>query len=155
MRDFQYAIRSLWRHKSFAAAAILTLAVGLGANTALFGLVSAALRPLPVPDADRIVTIAAETKGDESGGFQYAFSIDALTDFQERAASFSDVFGALPRIGGLSAAGQPFQFFFSAVSDNYFSGLGVTPHAGRLFTAKSGSPVSVVLGYSFWMTHLK
>jgi len=50
MRDFRYAIRSLWRHKSFAAAAILTLAVGLGANSALFGVVNAALRPLAVPD---------------------------------------------------------------------------------------------------------
>jgi hypothetical protein len=76
----------------------LTLTVGLGANTALFGLVRGALRPLSVPDADRIVTIAAERKDDESGGFQYAFSLDALKDFQQRATSFSDVFGAsLPR----------------------------------------------------------
>ena len=155
MRDFRYAVRSLWRHKSFAAAAVLTLSVGLGANTALFGLVSGALRPLSVPDADRIVTIAAETKDDESGGFQYAFSLDALKDFQQRATSFSDVFGALPRIGGLSVDGKPLQFFFSAVSDNYFSALRIAPRTGRLFTAKSGSPVAVVLGYSFWMNHFR
>jgi predicted permease len=153
MRDFRYALRSLWRHKPFAAAAIATLAVGLGANTALFGLVSAALRPLAVPDADRIVTIAAETKDDESGGFQYAFSTEALKDLQQRAASFSDVFGAIPRVGGLAADGKPHQFFFIAVSDNYFSGLQITPEAGRLFTSSSGSPAAVVLGYSFWRKH--
>jgi predicted permease len=153
MRDFRYAIRSLWRHKSFAAAAIVTLAVGLGANSALFGVVNAALRPLAVPAADQLVTIAAETKNDESGGFQYAFSIDALKDFQERATSFSDVFGAYPRVGGLSADGKPLQFFFSAVSDNYFRALRITPQAGRYFTASTGSPVAVVLGYSFWTQH--
>ena len=153
MRDLRYAVRSLWRHKSFAAAAIVTLAVGLGANTALFGLVSAALRPLPVPNANQIVTIAAETKDDESGGFQYAFSIDAMKDFQERATSFSDVFAAYPRIGGLSAEGKPLQFFFAAVSDNYFTALQISPQAGRFFTTHSGSPAAVVLGYSFWMAH--
>jgi predicted permease len=153
MRDLRDAVRSLWTHKAFTAAALLTLAVGLGANTALFGLLSAALRPLAVPDAGRIVTIAAEMKDDESHGFQYAFSVDALKDFQERATSLSDVFGALPRFGGLSADGKPFQFFFTAVSDNYFSSLRIAPQAGQFFTAGSGSPVAVVLGYSFWMTH--
>src|SRR5262245_44007844 len=84
MRDFRYAFRSLWRQKSFAATAVVTLAIGLGANTALFGLVSAALRPMSVPDADQIVTIAAETLNDDSGGFQYTFSTEALKDFQVR-----------------------------------------------------------------------
>src|SRR6185369_14768634 len=116
MSDFRHAVRFLWAHKGFTAAAVLTLAIGLGANTALFGLLSAVLRPLDVPDADQIVTIAAETKGDESGGFQYTFSIEAMKDFQRNSASFSDVFGAAPRFGGMTTGGKTLPFFFVAVS---------------------------------------
>jgi hypothetical protein len=151
MGDLRYALRFLWAHKSFTATAVLTLAVGLGANAALFGLVNAILKPMPVPDAGRIVSIAADTRGDESGGFQYAFSIDVMKDFQERAASFTDVFAALIRFGGLASDRKPAQFFFAAVSDNYFSALRLQPHLGTLFTGPSGSPASIVLGHSFWM----
>ena len=151
MRDVQYALRFLWTHKSFAVTAILTLAIGLGANTALYGLLNAALRPLPLPDPEQIVAIAAEVKDDNTGGFQYSFSIEAMKDFQERAEPFSAVMGSMIRIGGLSAGGRASQFWFTAVSDNYFTGLGVTPGLGTLFTGPSGSPVHVVLGHTFWM----
>src|SRR3954471_17586074 len=103
VHDLRHAVRYLWTHKSFTLTAVLTLAIGLGANTALFGLLNSALRPLPVPDAEQIVAIAADVKGDESGGFQYAFSIDQMEDFQRRATTtWSDVFGAMPRVGGMS-----------------------------------------------------
>jgi len=144
-------VRFLWSHKTFTAAAVLTLAIGLGANTTLFGLFNAVLRPMDVPDAHQIVAIAADTKGDETGGFQFAFSIEAMKDLQRRASSFSEVFGVLPRIAGMSADGRVSQFWFSAVSDNYFTALRVTPELGTLFTGASGSPVRVVLGHSFWM----
>ena len=151
VRDLYYAIRFLWAHKSFTAAAVLTLAIGLGANTALYGLLDLTRRPLQLPDPDQLVSIAAETTGDETGGFQYTFSIESLKDFQTRADSFSAVVGIMPRIGGVSFGGRVSQFWFAAVSDNYFSGLGVTPALGTLFTKPSGSPVHVVLGYSYWM----
>ena len=153
MTDLRYAIRFLWTHKAFTAAAILTLAIGLGANTALYGMLNATLRPLPLPDPDRLVVIAAEPKGDETGGFQFAFSTEQLKDLQERAEAFSDVVGFMPRIGGLLIDGKPSQFWYAAVSDNYFGGLRVRPPQGTLFTAESGSPVHVVLGHSFWMKH--
>jgi predicted permease len=151
VHDLRYAIRFLWVHKSFTAAAVLTLAIGLGANTALYGLLNAALRPLDLPNPHEIVAIAAETKGDETGGFQYSFSTEALKDFQTRAEPFSAVVGIMPRIGGLASGGRASQFWFAAVSDNYFTALGVAPALGTLFTSKSGSPVHVVLGHSFWM----
>lgn len=152
MNDLRHAARFLWAHKSFTLTAVLTLAIGLGANTALFGLINSALRPLPVPDAAQIVTIAAEVKGDESGGFQYTFSIEQMKDFQRRATSaFSDVFGVLPRVGGMSVGGRPSQFFFVGVSDNYFRALRLQPQLGALFDKPSGSPAAVVLGHSFWM----
>src|SRR5262245_44429871 len=151
MRDLRYALRFLWLHKGFTTAAVLTLAIGLGANTALFGLLNAALRPLPLPNAEQLVAIAAETKGDETGGFQFFFSIDQLKDLQERAEPFSSVDGFMVRIGGLAADGKASSFWFTCVSDGFFSGLGVTPAAGTLFNAPSGSPVHVVLGHSYWM----
>ena len=140
MRDLRYAIRFLWVHKSFTVTAVLTLAIGLGANTALYGLLNSVMRPLALPNPEQIVTIAAETKGDETGGFQYSFSTEQLKDFQERADPFSTVVGFIARIGGLSANGKATQFWFAAVSDNYFSGLGVVPAAGTLFTGKSARP---------------
>src|SRR5215213_5311737 len=126
MHDLRYAIRFLWMHKAFTVAGVLTLAIGLGANTALYGLLNAALRPLPLPHPDQLVTIAAETKDDNTGGFQYSFSIDAMKDFQQRAEPFSVVVGHMPRVGGLSIDGRTSQFWFTATSDNYFTGLGVT-----------------------------
>jgi predicted permease len=151
MRDVHYALRFLWTHKSFAVTAVLTLAIGLGANTALYGLLNAVLRPLQLPQPEQIVAIAAEVKDDNTGGFQYSFSIEAMKDLQERAEPFSVVVGHMLRIGGLSAGGRASQFWFTVVSDNYFTGLGVTPGLGTLFTGPSGSPVHVVLGHTFWM----
>jgi predicted permease len=154
MNDLRHAARFLFAHKSFTLTAVLTLAIGLGANTALYGLLNSALKPLPVPDAAQIVAIAADVKGDESGGFQYAFSIDQMEDFQRRATpAFSDVFGAMPRVGGMSVNGRPAQFFHAAVSNNYFDALHVKPLWGEFFHAPSGSPVSVVLGYAYWLRH--
>src|SRR4029079_13437670 len=88
--DLRHAFRYLWAHKSFTAVGVLTLAIGLGANTALYGLLNAALRPLPVPHPEQIVCLAAETKDDNTGGFQYSFSIEEMKDIQQ-AEPFSTV----------------------------------------------------------------
>src|SRR4029079_16545080 len=106
VQDLRYALRFLWLHKSFAATAILTLAIGLGANTALYGLLNAVTRPLALPHAEALVTIAAETKDDETGGFMYSFSTEQMKDFQERATPFSHVVGFMARIGGLTAGAK-------------------------------------------------
>src|SRR5918995_110779 len=119
MTNLRHTIRFLATHRSFTAVAVFTLAIGLGANTALFGLINVALRPLDVPHPEQLVAIAAETRGDESGGFQYTFSLEALYDLQRRATAFAHVFCVMPRIGGLSAEGKAAQFFYVAVSDNY------------------------------------
>ena len=153
MTNFRYTLRFLATHKSFTAAAVFTLAIGLGANTALFGLVNLASRPLEIPHPEQLVSIAAETRGDDSGGFQYTFSLEALYDLQRRVTSFSHVFGVMPRVGGLSSEGKAAQFFFVAVSDNYFAAMGIDPHLGGLFSRKSGSPAAIVLGHTFWMKH--
>ena len=151
MRDLRYALRYFRLHKAFTAAAVLTLAIGLGANTALYGMLNTTLRPLALPHAERIVAIAAEPRGDETGGFQFSFSTEQLKDFQARAEPFSYVVGQVARVGGFVASGRASQFWYAVVSDNYFTGLDVRPAAGALFTESSGSPVHVVLGHGFWM----
>jgi predicted permease len=150
MRDFRHAVRFLWTQKRFSAAAVLTLAIGLGANTALYGFVNTALRPLDVPRADQIVSIAAEARGDETGGFQYTFSLDTLKDLQRRTTSVADVFGLAARIGGLAVDGRASHFWFAGVTDNYFDALGVRAEAGRLIERSTGSPAAIILGHSFW-----
>jgi macrolide transport system ATP-binding/permease protein len=151
LRDLKFAVRFFRQHKAFTAAAVLTLAIGLGANTALYGLLDATMRPMALPEADRIVTIAANVKGDETGGFQYSFSTEQLKDLQERASCCSAIVGFWAQVGGMAWNGKASPFWYAAVSDNYFSGLGVVPAAGTLFTKSSGSPVHVVLGHSFWV----
>jgi len=153
MTNLRHTLRFLATHKSFTAAAVFTLAIGLGANTALFGLVNLVVRPLEIPHPEQLVSIAAETRGDDSGGFQYTFSLEALHDLQRRVTSFSHVFGVMPRIGGLSSEGKAAQFFFVAVSDNYFPAMGIDPQLGSLISRKSGSPAAIVLGHTFWMKH--
>lgn len=103
LRDLLYAARYLWTQKAFTAAAVLTLAIGLGANTALYGVLNSTLRPLALPSADRLVAIAAEPEGDETGGFQFTFSIEQMKDFQTQAEPFSDVVGLFPCTGGLAS----------------------------------------------------
>ena len=102
---------------------------------------------------DRLVSIAAETKGDESGGFQYAFSTEALKDFQERAQSFSDVVGIMPRIGGFVDDGKRVAVLVCGRQRQLLL-RSRRPSRGRhALHQPSGSPVHVVLGYSFWMKH--
>jgi predicted permease len=153
-KDIRYALRGLARSPGFAAAAILSLALGIGANTAIFSLVhTVMLRSLPVAHPEELVTMY-RTGGWGTGGISsYPFCL-AL---RERADLFRDV----------AAEQAPYKVRFRVnsrdhiemaareyVSGNYFSLLGVRPLLGRVFTdddnrAAQGSPL-VVLSYDFW-----
>lgn len=155
-RDLVFALRHLGRAPGFAAAAVLTLALGTGANTAIFSLINGFLRPLPVPDAHQIVLLAASTPGDETG-FRYRLSVPALRDFREQADVFSDVFGFDVRIGGLGVNGRTSPFVYQMVTGNFFAALRLQAAAGRLFAPGegdvAGSEPMVVLGHAFWTKH--
>ena len=73
LTDLRYAIRFLWTHKAFTAAAILTLAIGLGANTALYGMLNATLRPLPLPDQSNSSSLPRNRKGTRPADFSSPF----------------------------------------------------------------------------------
>jgi predicted permease len=153
VQDVRFTFRQIRRAPAFAISAILTLGLGVGANTGIFSLLNGYLRPLPVLDASRIVIVAAQMPGDETG-FRYRFSYPALTDYREETGAFSDVFAFDTRIAGLTARGRTTQFVFHAVTGNFFSGLGVQPLLGRAIEQGEGEHPGgervVVLGYQFW-----
>jgi putative ABC transport system permease protein len=152
--DVRFALRQLRRAPGFAASAVLTLAIGIGANTGIFSLQNGYWRPLPVPDAGRIVVLAAQVPGDDDG-LRYRFSYPELIDYRSQAEAFSDVFAYDTRIGGLTAGGKTTQFLYHVVSGNLFSALGLHPTLGRFFAPgegeRAGDPVLIVLAHTTWV----
>ena len=151
--DLRFALRQIRRAPAFAITAVLTLALGIGANTGIFSLLNGYLRPLPVPDADRIVVLAAEMPGDDTG-FRFGFSYPALNDYRTETGVFADVFGFETRIAGFTAHGKTTQFLYHAVTGNLFTGLQLPPLVGRAFAPGEGEHLGaeavVMLAYQFW-----
>jgi predicted permease len=143
----------LRKSPGITALVILTVALGIGVNTSVFSLLNGFLRPLRVQGPAKIVVLAAQTKGDETG-VEYRFSYPALADFRRQATLFSDVFAFNVLLGGLGLDGKTAQVLYSAVSGNYFPALGLEPAAGRLFRTGEGEvphgDLAIVLGYSYW-----
>ena len=149
--DCRFAFRQLRKEPGVTATVVITLALGIGVNTAMFSLLNGwLLRPLPVPSADQIAVLASEQKEGSNTNFSYP----DLLDFQKGTDYFSSLFGYAFGIGGLSADGEAREIGYSSVTGNYFSALGVKPALGRLFLPgegeKPGEELLVVLGYSFW-----
>jgi predicted permease len=152
-QDIRYALRMLAKSPMLTVIVILTLALGIGANTAIFGVVNGLLlRPLPVPSPNQIMVLAGKLPGDTLG--IYTLSYPELTDFRKQSDIFSDIFASRPELGGLSIDGKPNQFFYSRVTGNFFSALGLQPAVGRLFLPAEGESGGrdpyIVLGYSYW-----
>ncbi len=152
-QDLTFAWRQIRRAPGFAFSAILTLALGIGANTGIFSLLTGYLRPLPVPHPDRLVIIAADFPSDQAG-FRYRFSYPALVDYRATTDIFSDVLAFDTRIGGLTAKGKTTQFVYHIVTGDFFAGLNLSAASGRLIERGEGehsnSERIVVLGYAFW-----
>jgi len=152
-QDIRFAFRMLAKSPLLTAIVVVTLALGIGANTAIFGVVNGLLlRPLPVKSPEQITVLAGKLEGDTLGIF--TLSYPQLVDFRRQADAFSDLFGSRIDIGGLSYGSKVNQFVYSYVTGNYFSGLGVQPALGRLFLPAEGEAGGkdpyVVLGYDFW-----
>jgi putative ABC transport system permease protein len=149
LSDFKYAIRSLIKRPGFTAIAIATLALGIGASTAIFSVVDAVmLRPLPYPQQERIV----ELRELNEKGRGMAFGEPNFDDLRTRSRSFEAL--AKYNIDTVAVAGgsEPVRTNASAVSEDFFRVLGVTPFAGRLFSAESGTEGNqvAVVSYGFW-----
>ena len=154
LQDLRFAIRQLGKAPSFGIAAVLTLALGIGANTAIFSLVnSLLLKPLPVPHAEQIATVVPRIG---HGPLGQPFSWNEYKEIRKESANvFSDVFAYGLNIDGLAAPGQqPDRIMTAFVSGNFFEALQLKPAAGRLFLSSEGEnlgqdPVAV-LGYEYW-----
>jgi hypothetical protein len=139
LQDFRHAIRSLLKSSGFTAAAILTLALGIGANSAIFSVIEAVmLRALPYRDSSRLVLVADAENG-EDGGFLYK-DFDA---FKAQSRSFEDL-AVYFRDSGYSRAtltvgNEPRQVQGAWVTANLFSMMGIGPETGRGFTHEEES----------------
>src|SRR5882757_3766865 len=174
-QDIRYSVRMLSKSRGFTFVAVLTLALGIGVNTAIFTAFDAlVLRPRPVKDPDSLAAVFRTTPGETHGWFSYPDYIY----YRDHSRSFSDLslfaFGmavtssdlpttgpeATPRIAGavgfrlpqlLQGSAQPITCFF--VSGNYFPMLGATPLLGRILLPEDdrpGSPPVVLMSGNFW-----
>lgn len=153
-QDIRYGIRMLTRRPAFATVAVLTLALGIGATTAIFSAVhTVLLKPLPYPDPQRIVRVnSLDTRAGQQGIGN--LSVPDVVDFQRLATSF-DAIGA-HNSGGyftMTGSGEPERVPRLLVTSGYFRVLHAQPAAGRLFTREEDRPTppdNVVISHGFW-----
>jgi len=149
--DLRYAIRQMANSPGFAIVAILTLTLGIGANTAIFSVVNAVLlNPLPYPQPDRIVILFRETPNFKTGSISYP----NFDDWRRENQSFSSM-AAYRGMGGatLSGGGEPESVMGEMVSAGFFEILGIRPVLGRTFTEdedRLGANPTVMIGEGLW-----
>ncbi len=150
LRDLRYAVRSLTRRPGFAVAALATLALGIGANTAVFSVVRAVLlRPLPLPQPGRLVVIWGTTPRIP----RETASLPDFADWQTEARSFSAMGAFGGQMMNLSGDGEAERIVVDRVTGDLFGTLGVAPILGRLLAPADDRPDGakvVVLGETLW-----
>ena len=150
--DLRYALRMLVREPQFTLAAVLTLALGIGANSAIFALVDATLlKPLPFPDPDRVVAVWEQTSQAPRG----RVSVLNMLDWDARAESFEVIAAYVPNVGGMvlgGGDGPPDTISRQWVTYGIFEALGVRPVVGRTFQRADDEQdlSAVVLSEGFW-----
>jgi putative ABC transport system permease protein len=153
MHDLRYALRGLARSPGFAVAAILTLALGVGAVTSIFSVADAVLlRPLPYPQSDRLVMVWEQLRTFNFDRFPLSF--DAFTNYS-RQPMFESTAEILPFNGTLTGAGDAIRALALGVSPGIFPMLGVTPVLGRAFNEEESQPghgIVAILSHEFFMS---
>jgi len=137
--DAAYAVRSLGRTPAFTVAAILTLALGIGATTAIYGVVRTVwLRPLPFSDPDRVVRIWEKNSRLDIGKF--SASVPNFLSWRERSLSFESLVAIQGKSANLTGQGDPERVLSLAVTAHFFDTLGIRPLRGRSFAADEDAP---------------
>ncbi len=149
-QDIRYGLRTLRKNPGFTAVAILALALGIGANTAIFSVINGVLlRPLGYPDPGRLVTIVETDQQFSHASVAYPNYLD----WRRQSQSFTDIGVARSDDFNFTGAGQPEQLSGEYVSASLFPVLGAVPFIGRNFLAqedRQGAACVVMLSYEFW-----
>ena len=158
-KDLRFALRMLWKNPGFTAVALLTLALGIGANTAVFTVVdSLIVNPLPVRKISTLAAVSTTQakKTAQSGDFE-AISYLNLKEIRDRTQAFCSLTGhSYPMAVTMTHGGEPHRVFAEIVTANYFDTLGIYPFLGRFFLpgedrTPGAAPVAV-LGYTAWQS---
>jgi predicted permease len=157
LSDLKFTFRRLFKSPGFAVTVLLTLAIGIGANTAVFTVFdSILLKPLPYPDSDRIVSLWLDAPGAgglSSSGNGLLLSPSMYLTFARHNRAFQSLGIWVPRTANVTGVAQPEQVQMEGVSDGILQTLGVPPAVGRWFSPADQDPrgaKSVMLGYGYW-----
>lgn len=150
--DFGYALRMVRKNLGFTIVAVLTLALGIGANTAIFSVVhSVLLKPLPYPDGQQLVFLRQQEK--KVGVADLGFSVKEIEDYRKQNHAFSSLVEYHSMAFTLFGHGDPDRVRTGVVSANYFDLFGIQPLLGRTFLQdddKPGAPPVLLLSYEYW-----
>src|SRR5262245_38161110 len=151
-QDLRFALRMLRRSPGFAAVAVGTLALGIGANTAIFSVVHAMLlKPLPYPHPEQLVRVTADFT--KTNGRDVGMSNSELFDYRQRAGVFSAISGLFPINANVTGGDRPERVEVLLTDTNYFQILGAKAQVGRLYDDRDYDPGIadlVVLSDGFW-----
>src|SRR5262245_13231769 len=153
LSDLRYAARSLSRTPGFALTVVLTLGLGIGANTAIFSVVRGVLlRPLPHRDGDRLVYLRQSVRG--PGGENIAFSVPEITDFRTGARTLRSIAEYSQMVYTLQGESDAVRINVGLVTGNYFQTMGLSPVLGRLLNEGDDGtkvPPVMVLTHEYWL----
>ncbi|MGC2109718.1 MAG: ABC transporter permease [Candidatus Korobacteraceae bacterium] len=154
LQDFRYALRQLRKNPGFTTVAVLTLAFGIGATTAIFSVVyGVLLRPLPYPDPNRIMAVFEVT----SKGRPSRVADPNFDDFRDQSRSFQAIAKYIDDIASVSGGSQPTRTTVARVSPDFLKVFGIQPIVGRDFNAgdaKKGAGPTVLVSYGYWRQYL-
>lgn len=152
-QDLRYALRLLARAPGFALTAIVTIALGIGATTLLFGVVDGVLlKPLPWAQPDRLVRVT-ETRDGRAGRVAGTISNGTFHAWRDGRTAIDDVGGWMTQTATLAGTGEPTRVALNPTTANLFALLGAPPHLGRLFADSDGRPGArgaALLSYGLW-----
>jgi putative ABC transport system permease protein len=152
--DLRYGLRTLIKNPGFAALAIVTLGLGIGANTAIFSVINGVLlKPLPYENGDRLVLV--QQAAPRANQPSFGVSIKELYDYRDQLASFEGLVEFHQMSFDLLKRGEPDRVATGVVSPNFFDVLGIRPLLGRTFLPTDddhGAEAVLVLGHSYWQT---
>ena len=151
LQDIRYGVRMLAKHKAFTSVAVITLALGIGANTAIFSVVNELLlRPLPYRDAEQIVTMWEVSPG---GRRQNTTSRANFRAWRDQSTSYQYIAAFTDQRANLTGTGEPEELSVQYATSDFFKVMGVDPLLGRTFVpedAEPGTPDVAVLSYGLW-----